>query len=129
MDKAQLSGVGLFEGFSEEQLASIAAEMKLERHPSGFVLVEQDDVPTKFFVLLSGHVTVHRDGSHVADLGPGDFFGEMGVLSLEARNASVIATTPIEVAVAMGWSLRECVDAQPELRRRLESEAAARVKH
>jgi len=77
-------------------------------------------------VLISGRVTVDRDGSHVVDLGPGDFFGEVGVLSLENRNASVIATTPVEVAVMMGWSLRELMDRQPELAARLEKAAAAR---
>ncbi|MGH8912043.1 MAG: cyclic nucleotide-binding domain-containing protein [Acidimicrobiia bacterium] len=126
MDPSELAAIGLFADLSPEDLAAIAAEARLERHPTGYVLAEQDDIPTKFFVLISGSVTVDRDGSHVVDLGPGDFFGEVGVLSLENRNASVIATTPIEVAVMMGWSLRELMDRQPELAGRLQTAAAAR---
>ena len=126
MDPSELAAVGLFAELTSEDLAAIAAEARLERHPTGYVLAEQNDIPTKFFVLISGSVTVDRDGSHVVDLGPGDFFGEVGVLSLENRNASVIATTPVEVAVMMGWSLRELMDRQPELAARLEKAAAAR---
>lgn len=127
MEASELSGVELVAGLPEEATTAFAAELKRERHPVGFVLAEQGDIPTKFFILLDGHVTVHRDGAHVADLGPGEFVGEMGVLALESRNASVIATTPIEVAVAMGWSLRECVEAQPALKARLEEAVKART--
>lgn len=128
MDGSELAGVGLFADLAAEDLAALAAETKRERHPIGFVLLAQDDIPTKFFVLLSGHVTVHRDGAHVVDMGPGDFFGEVGVLSLENRNASVIATSPIEVAVVMGWTLREVLDKQPDLAAKLKEAAAARAK-
>lgn len=100
--------------------------MRLDRHPVGTVLVEQGDLSTKFFVILTGHVTVHRDGTHIADLGPGDFFGEMGVLALEDRNATVIATTPVEVAQMMGWRLRETLGEFPGLRDALERAAGQR---
>ena len=40
-----------------------------------------------------------QDGEHVATLGPGDFFGEIGLLETERRTASVVATTPMEVIV------------------------------
>lgn len=126
MEASELSGVDLVAGLSDQAVEAFAAELKRERHPVGYVLVEQGDVSSKFFILLDGHVTVHRDGAHVADLGPGDIMGEMGVIALKSRNASVIATTPVEVAVAMGWSLRECMDAQPDLKTRLETIVAAR---
>lgn len=126
VEASELSGVDLVAGLSDEAVEAFAAELKRERHPVGYVLAEQGDISSKFFILLDGHVTVHRDGAHVADLGPGDIMGEMGVIAQKSRNASVIATTPIEVAVAMGWSLRECMDAQPDLKARLEAVVAAR---
>lgn len=122
----ELSGIGLFERCSAGDLEHLAGKFKRESHPRGSVLVEEGDLPTKFYVLLSGHVTVHKEGGHLADLGPGDFFGELGVLSMEGRNASVITTTPCEVAVAMGWDLRQLLDDMPPLRSTLVATAAAR---
>lgn len=127
MDPKDLDGVELFAGSSADEKGRLADVLKRERHPTGSVLVEEGDIPTKFFILLSGAVTVHREGRHVADLGPGDFVGELGVLTLQNRNASVICTLPSEVAVAMGWGLRKLLDELPDLRARLEKAAAARM--
>lgn len=88
--------------------------------------MSEDTDPTKFFLLLSGHATVHRGGQHLNDLGPGDVFGEIGVLSLEPRSATVITTTGARVAVAMGWDLRDLLDKSPHLKARVESLASAR---
>jgi hypothetical protein len=69
---------------------------------------------------------LHRSGRHVADLGPGDVFGETGVLALKPRNASVIATTPVQVAVAMGWDVRSLLPGRLSLKAALEAEAEKR---
>ncbi len=126
MDTSAFSTVELFAGLPQDELAGLAAAMRSEEHPIGHVLIEEGDPPSKFFVLLSGHVTVHRGGAHVVDLGPGDFFGEVGVLELEHRNASVIATTPVTVALAFGWDLRDHLERLPDLRARLEQAATER---
>ena len=54
------------------------------------------------FLLFDGDVTAHRSGHHPADLHAGDVFGEAGTVSLEHRNATVIATTPARLGVLMG---------------------------
>lgn len=126
MDDVELEPTGLFSDLLPENRAELAQVMKVEDHPVGSVLVAEGDLPSKFFVLLDGHVTVHRQGQHVVDLAPGAFFGEVGVLSLEVRNASVIATTPVRVAVAMGWDLRRVLDDLPTVRQKLEKAAASR---
>jgi CRP-like cAMP-binding protein len=128
MEASELGRAPLFAGLSDTDVAGVAGVMKEEEHPRGAVLAEEGDLPTKFYVLLDGHVTVHRDGRHLDDLGPGDFFGEVGVLSMEARNASVIATTPVRVAAAMGWDLRRLLDGHPDLREALVGAAAERAR-
>ncbi|MGH8911801.1 MAG: cyclic nucleotide-binding domain-containing protein [Acidimicrobiia bacterium] len=127
MEGARLESVDLFSSLTAEDRDLIAGCMRVESHPLGTVLVAEGDLPTKFFILLGGHVTVHRGGSHVTDLGPGDYFGEVGVLSLERRNASVIATTPLEVAVTMGWELRDILATSPDLSTKLENAAQSRA--
>jgi CRP-like cAMP-binding protein len=126
MDIEELERVGFCTDLTDEDRALLAEVFRDESHPVGTALVVEGGDPTKFFVLLAGHVTVHRDGSHLADLGPGDCFGEMGVVAKESRNATVIATTPVRVAVAMGWDLRDQLAANSDLRARVEAAIAAR---
>lgn len=126
METADLATAVRTTGLSEDDWAVLAGAMKVRDVPRGTVLVEEGDLPTSFHVILDGHVTVHRDGRHLGDLGPGDYFGEVGVLSLETRNASVIATTPVRVATAMGWDLRTLLETNEELHRKLTATAAAR---
>jgi CRP/FNR family transcriptional regulator, cyclic AMP receptor protein len=116
MDTSELERVGFVVGATHEERADLAAAFRVEQLPVGTALAIEGDDPTKFYVLLDGHVTVHRDGKHLRDLGPGDSFGELGVVGLTPRTATVIATTPIRVAVAMGWDLRERLDRNEALK-------------
>lgn len=127
MDVSELGTSGILAGLSDADRVEIAAVFRTEEYPVGAVLIHEGDLPTKFYIIIDGTVTVHRGGAHVVDLGAGDICGELGVVSLEPRNATVIATTSLRVAVAMGWDLRELLDVQPELRSRLETTAAERT--
>ncbi len=126
MDAVESDAVPLFAELSADDKGRVAKLMRVEDHERGAVLAEEGDLPTKFYALLAGNVTVHRAGRHVADLGAGDYFGEVGVLELEPRNASVIATTPVRVASVLGWDLREGLKDQPALKVALSESAASR---
>jgi CRP/FNR family transcriptional regulator, cyclic AMP receptor protein len=124
----QLAGVELFSGMSPEELEDVAGTMQLVSAPVGDVLTsESDDMKAKFFVLLQGTVTVHRDGHHVADLGPGEVFGEAVSEAGQPRNATVIVTTPAELGVVMGWDLRALMERLPSVRTRLDEIASSRT--
>lgn len=123
----RLAGVELFSDLSDDQRAQIATQMRLVRVPVGEVLVQEGDLPSKFFVILDGAMTVHRDGHHLADLGPGDVAGETGAVGLLPRNATVIATLPSEIAVLMGWDLRALLDEFPSIKERADAVIAARA--
>lgn len=126
MDASDLPTTGPLAELDEETRAAMASKMRIDEHPVGTPLVIEGDAPSKFYVLLDGHVTVHRGGAHVQDLGPGDVIGELGVISMKPRNATVITTTDVKVAVAMGWDLRQLIDERPDLRARLDALAAER---
>ncbi len=118
----QLAGVELFAGLSAADIEDVAGTMQRVSVPVGNVLVaEADDMNARFFVLLQGTVTVHRAGHHVADLGPGEVFGEAVSVAGQARNATVIATTPAELGVMMGWDLRALTERHPAIRTRLDT--------
>jgi CRP-like cAMP-binding protein len=127
MDITDLERVGFVADLTDDERAALGTVFSSETHPVGTALIIEGGDPTKFYVLLDGHVTVHREGSHVADLAPGDCFGEMGVVAKQARNATVIATTPITVAAAMGWDLRDQLEANPGLRERISEDSAGRT--
>jgi CRP-like cAMP-binding protein len=119
MDTSELERVGFVVGGTDEERDDLAAAFRVEQLPVGTALAIEGDDPTRFYVLLDGHVTVHREGQHLRDLGPGDSFGELGVVGLTPRTATVIATTPIRVAVAMGWDLRDRLGRNEALKDRL----------
>jgi cAMP-dependent protein kinase regulator/CRP/FNR family cyclic AMP-dependent transcriptional regulator/cGMP-dependent protein kinase 2 len=126
MDIAELERVGFIADLEADHRNQLSGVFDEESHPVGTALIVEGGDSTRFFVLLEGYVTVHREGSHLADLGPGDCFGEMGVVSKQSRNATVIATTPIRVAATMGWDLRDQLAANEDLRDRVEAAIVAR---
>jgi CRP-like cAMP-binding protein len=61
-----------------------------------------------------GEAEVLRDGNHVADLGPGDFFGEIGLLEKDRRTATVVAKTPMQLITLTGWDMKRMEKTMPE---------------
>ncbi|HEY4096990.1 MAG TPA: cyclic nucleotide-binding domain-containing protein, partial [Baekduia sp.] len=60
-----------------------------------------------------GTAEVTRSGDHVADLGPGDVIGEMGVLERSQRNATVIATSSMLLVTLTSWDIRKLRKSAP----------------
>src|SRR5882724_4695876 len=97
MDPEPLRAIPLFSDFSDQelhQIAPFAEEIEVE---AGTRLVKQGQFSYEFFAIEEGAAEVLRDGEHVADLGPGDFFGEMGLLEKDRRTATVVAKTDMRL--------------------------------
>ena len=106
MDAKHLSSLPLFSGLGKRELkalAQIADEVDLSE---GRKLVREGDYAYEFFVLEEGTAEVRVGDEHVADLGPGDFFGEIGILAKEHRTATVISTSPVSLVVLTRGALR-----------------------
>ena len=106
MDEARLNNSPLFAALSRrdrQEVASHADEVDVEE---GRHLVDEGRFSWDFFVIEEGTAEVLRGGKRVADLGPGDFFGEMGLVDHVKRNASVVATSPMTVIVMTGRDFR-----------------------
>lgn len=126
MDTAALVGAPIFSKLAPEQIEQIAGRMREVLILEGEPLIEEGDLSYKFFVILDGTVEVSRNGMPVAELGPGDFVGEHGILEHERRNADVVATSNVRAAVAIGWDLRELMDRHPAVRGEVHRANAAR---
>jgi cAMP-dependent protein kinase regulator len=106
LDSSRLSTLPLFEDVADDELAEIATFAQEVTVEEGRELVREGDFSYEFMAIEEGEAEVTRHGEHVADLGPGDFFGEMGLLEKTLRNATVTAKTPMRVVTLTGWDLK-----------------------
>ena len=95
--------------------------------PAGRALMTEGVIAHEMFVILSGEVEVVQDGQPVAQLGPGDFVGEMALLSRNRRNSTVIATTDVELLHIDGRSFTSMLDRAPHLAVKMLPIVASRV--
>jgi MFS family permease len=105
-----------------EQLASAAQFCPL---PPGVDVMVQGAPAHAFYAVAEGRVVVHRDGRAVVHLGPGDSFGERGLLDHAPRNATVTTEMDTTVLRVEGQALLEALDAEPGLRRALDLSSSA----
>jgi CRP/FNR family transcriptional regulator, cyclic AMP receptor protein len=110
-----LAGCLLFEGIDAQGLAKIAALTTPVDFPAGHVIARQGEIGTGFFVVVSGQVRVVRDGTVVARLGPGEFFGELSVLDRMPRNATVLADTETSCLALASWDFEKVLLEEPAL--------------
>lgn len=113
MDPARLKKIPVFADLSDEErdhIAALAAEVSV---PDGKELVREGDYSYDVLAIEEGTASVGRHGEHIADLGPGDVFGEMGVLRREQRNATVVATSPMLLVTLTSWDVRRLQKTAP----------------
>jgi cAMP-dependent protein kinase regulator len=114
LDATRLKSIPLFEEVGDQELAEIAPFAQEVSVEEGKVLVREGDFSYEFMAIDEGEAEVTRGGEHVANLGPGDFFGEMGLLEHTLRNATVTAKTPIRLVTLTGWDLRRVERTAPQ---------------
>jgi len=106
VDPARLKKIPVFADLSDDELGHIAALAAEVSVPEGKELVREGDYSYDVLAIEEGTARVDRHGEHIADLGPGDVFGEMGVLKREQRNATVVATSPMLLVTLTSWDIR-----------------------
>jgi CRP-like cAMP-binding protein len=118
--KAELiAHVPLFERCSKRELAAIAGIADQIDRPEGRVLVREGELGQEFWVLIDGTAEVTRDGAHIATLGPGDFFGEIALVSNMPRTASVTTSSPILALVVSSRDFWTLLDTSPKTQRKI----------
>jgi CRP/FNR family transcriptional regulator, cyclic AMP receptor protein len=121
MDEARLREIPVFANLSKKQrklVAQVADEIDIR---AGTHLCKEGESAYEFFAIESGTARVVRGDQYLNDLGPGEFFGEMGLLSKSPRNASVIAETPMTAVVMTGPAFRHIAREMPEVAKRIRS--------
>ena len=110
-----IKSVPLFSSASKQELAQIASIADEIDFPEGKVLIREGDSGREFFVLIDGAAEVQRGGKKVAAIGPGDFFGEIALISKTPRNATITTTSPVRSLVITDRAFRQLLDRSPQI--------------
>jgi CRP/FNR family transcriptional regulator, cyclic AMP receptor protein len=113
MDPARLKKIPVFADLSDDELthiSNLAAEVSV---PQGKELVREGDYSYDLLAIEEGSARVVKDGAEVAQLGPGDVVGEMGVLERSQRSATVEATSSMRLVTLTSWDIRRLQKSAP----------------
>ncbi|MEO5885630.1 MAG: cyclic nucleotide-binding domain-containing protein [Candidatus Limnocylindrales bacterium] len=110
-----LASAALFADVNADGLAGIAKRAIEVTFETGQVIARRGDVGTGFFVVATGRVQVERDGRTIANLGPGEFFGELSVLDGQPRTAQVVAAESTVCLALASWEFEAVVRDQPSV--------------
>jgi CRP/FNR family transcriptional regulator, cyclic AMP receptor protein len=127
MDTKQLEGVGLFAGLTRQELGQLAQWTDEVAVPEGEQLATEGRFAHEFFVIEEGSADVTQNGERIAELGPGEFFGEIGLLETERRTASVVATSPMRLIVMFSREFKQMEREMPGVADRIRSAIRARL--
>jgi CRP-like cAMP-binding protein len=114
LDASRLKQIPLFQDVPDDELGQIATFAQEVSVEQGRELVREGDFSYEFMAIEEGEAEVTRHGEHLADLGKGDFFGEIGLLEKTLRTATVTAKTEMKLVTLTGWDLKRMERHIPE---------------
>jgi CRP-like cAMP-binding protein len=123
----RLAEIPLFASLTKRERAQVARAADEVEVPEGKRLVEQGRFAYEFVAIEEGTAEVVQDGQTIAQLGPGDFFGEISLVSDVPRTATVKATSPVRTLVITDRSFRRLMNDQPEIQSKVLAALAARL--
>ena len=106
MDRDRLKTIPLFSSLSEKALDTLSVFSSETSVSAGKRLVHEGDYSYDLIVIESGTADVIKGGAVIGSLGPGDVFGEIGMLSGGKRTADVVATSPMHLITLSKWDLK-----------------------
>jgi len=122
-----LAGVPLFAGCSKSDLGRIARIADEIDMPEGKKLIGEGDTARQFFILLDGWAEVRRKGRKVNVMGPGDFFGEIGLVTDRLATATVTTTSPARALVITRASFKGMLRDSPGVQLKVLQALAQRI--
>jgi CRP-like cAMP-binding protein len=106
MDADRLKTIPLFSSLSEKALRTVSVFASETAVSAGKRLVHEGDYSYDLIVIDSGTADVLKGGEVIGSLGPGDVFGEIGMLSGGKRTADVVATSAMNLITLSKWDLK-----------------------
>jgi len=106
MDPDRLKTIPLFSSLSDRALDTVSVFATETSVSAGKRLVHEGDYSYDLIVIEDGTADVIKGGEVIGSLGPGEVFGEMGMLSGGKRTADVVATSPMRLITLSKWDLK-----------------------
>ena len=110
-----LHTIPLFARFDRKHLERLGMLTEQVDVPAGKVLIRQGEVGDDLMIIVSGAVSVERDGTEVNSLGVGEFFGEIAVIDRGPRTATVTSETPCRLLVVNHRDFHALMEEFPEV--------------
>jgi len=110
-----LDNVPLFSGLTAYERAELVGSMKGRSLEPGETIAVEGERGVGFFVIESGRARVTVGGDDRRMLGPGDYFGEVALISRAARSATVTAETPVQCWGLTSWVFRPIIQRNPSV--------------
>jgi len=110
----------------QEQVAQLLTEVEV---PAGKVLMRQGESGHEMFIVISGAFRIERDGEAINEAGPGAVLGEMSLIAQGPRTATVTATKPSTLFVAVHGEFNELMAGHPEIRMQVLDGLATKVRN
>lgn len=129
-----LRQIPFFASLNEQDHQELIQHIECQLYPANYVIFKEGDDGEKMYLIRRGSVVVSKqrtDGKPadlIANIGPGQFFGEMALISNEKRNATVIAQEEIEVFTLSKSDLFTLLENNPDMAGRVNSEYLDRFK-
>ncbi len=127
VEPSRLASLTVFSQLTEEERAGIASYVDAVEVPAGERIATEGDFAYEFYVVESGAAEVQAKGTRLAELGPGDFFGELGLLVTGRRTADVVAITPMTLVAMFDRNFRQLERSQPIFSERIRSVLQERI--
>jgi putative ABC transport system ATP-binding protein len=105
-----LKAVEPFKALTPNELTNVAERVTRRHYEPGQAVIREGEIGEEMYLISEGQVEVMREEHEIARLGPADFFGELALMSGEPRNATVVATEPLDVYVLGKNDFREAME-------------------
>jgi CRP/FNR family transcriptional regulator, cyclic AMP receptor protein len=126
MDALELSQIPIFSDVDDDELKKVGASAESVEFSERAEIIREGDFSTALLAIEEGTVEVTRGGEHIANLGPGDIFGEAGVVNDAVRNASVTTTSRLRLIIMGQLEVQRLQKNAPETYARIERLAEER---
>lgn len=115
IDADRILAQPLFSTLTRESAEEFVRYCEVRHVEAGRPVFTQGGLAAAFFVIESGEAEALADGASLRRMGPGDWFGEIGIVEHSPRTATVTAASPLTVIVMTAFEFRRLQAEHPDI--------------